>query len=95
MAEEKKWYYLIARKELETLTGSAGVDAILDMLRYDDSRVESNSPEGFWLFSSPHAPCLPRWRSFLVKVQAVTKKAHRSFPGYDEVSCPHFWDVLY
>jgi hypothetical protein len=26
-------------------------EAVLDMLRYDGSRVENNRPDGFWLFS--------------------------------------------
>lgn len=64
--KERTVYYAISRAQVN----DAPAAAMLDMLRYDGARVESNSPNGYWLFSITRTdgswPKVhsDRWRSF-------------------------------
>jgi hypothetical protein len=60
---EKRWYWMIPT---EAFTDTpAGL--VIDILRYDGARVESNSPPGLYLFSSDRAPNLDRLKSYHVQ----------------------------
>lgn len=64
--KERTVYYCISREQVN----DAPAAAMLDMLRYDGAKVESNSPKGYWLFSITRADGawptvhVDRWRSF-------------------------------
>jgi hypothetical protein len=62
MKSGSRTYWLIRRERLEDLPAPV----LLDLLRYDGARVENNSPERFWMFSSDFAtaPHEPRMSSF-------------------------------
>ena len=62
-------FYLIEKEHLRSATfGGAGVEGVLDMLRYDGALVESNAPAGYWLLSAESHPEVARWRSFGIKI---------------------------
>jgi hypothetical protein len=46
--KNKRWYWLTERAKFDHATAHHALDA----LRYDGARVESNAPEGYYLFST-------------------------------------------
>lgn len=66
MAKPKYTWFAIPRETID----AAGVATVLDNLRYDAAVVESNPPEGMYLFRSeaPRAPTVDRWRSHGIRI---------------------------
>jgi len=67
MPKEKRVYYIIPKRVLEGMNPGA----LLDMLRYDYCRVESNAPSGWYLLSNENGPCVARWTSFSIPPTAI------------------------
>lgn len=74
--------YLVALsiQDVQEATSSAGVVALLDMLRYDQARVQSADtgavplyPKGYVVLMLEHAPTTRRWASFGLKPVAVER----------------------
>lgn len=80
MRKPKITYYLIRRERLD----EEPVSVVLDMLRYDGSRIESNAPPGYYLFSSdaPRAPHRDRWRSFCIEVGPAFDSSSEAWEFY-------------
>lgn len=72
MAKQKRSYYLIEKAQLEDVARGCGISGVMDMLRFDGAKVECNAPNGFWLLSCEGDPGVARWRSFGIKVVAVS-----------------------
>ena len=72
MPKPRRAFYLVPRKPLDDLAERQGLHVVLDMLRYDGAKVESdiNTP-GHYLFSTdylPMHPALGRWRSMGITI---------------------------
>lgn len=68
-------YYLISRRAVNDMPAGA----VLDILRYDYARVESNAPDGYYLFSvdaDRNGPTIERWKSYGLRVVFVSRDLH-------------------
>lgn len=75
MSKQRRTYYLIERRHVL----AHQTEAILDMMRYDGSRVENNPPAGYYLFSTESKPCVDRWRSFSINISYVCGTADEAY----------------
>lgn len=69
MKKEKRYWFAARRDAIDALSASD----VMDMLRYDQARVECNPPEGFYLMSKLQQggyppPTADRWTSFGVRI---------------------------
>ena len=72
MKRDKQWFYLIEKEHLRSQTFGVGVEGVLDMLRYDGARIESNAPDGYWLLSClGNYPVVARWKSFGIRIRVM------------------------
>ncbi len=67
-ARQRYTVYLISRAALDHHQAAA----VLDMLRYDGSRVLNNAPRDYWAFMTSGRPDLDRWKSFAIEVDYVS-----------------------
>jgi len=81
--KEKRTYFLIREENRARYRGlnELPVPEVLDMLRYDVARVESNAPPGFYLLSSAAfaAPHADRWASFGIDIAATFKHESEAY----------------
>ena len=90
MKLERRWWYVIKRHELDRMY--VPLESMMDMLRYDAARVESNAPAGLYLLSKSAegyaagqgGPCVERWTSFGIEVYVISKGQYS--PGPDDVN---------
>jgi len=54
--KEKRWWYVARRETLDDLP----VPTVMDMLRYDQARVELNAPKDWYLLSKVEEGGYPR-----------------------------------
>jgi hypothetical protein len=79
MSNKIRFYYAIAVEQFRI----GSLDAVLDMLRYDNAQVLGKE-RGHWIFQAPTHPTIDRWKSFGIKVALVKKDEH--LPSFDELT---------
>jgi hypothetical protein len=71
---QKNWFFLIDQGDVHSL----GVEALLDILRYDQAVPQNMPLDGYVMFKSPDFPTTSRWTSFGASVIATGRDAEET-----------------
>ena len=69
----KRWYWLTERRKFTDMPA----DQVIDLLRYDGARVETNAPTGYYMFSAEgtRGPVVERLRTYHAEPAWISPRA--------------------